>query len=103
MAAERRLIRYGEPGGRLPAYVTRAMLTVHGGAGRLLPVTLTIFGNPLPTYSRQICHANFMIMADPGRIEPFSFAGSSDIDHNVSIRMYVCNSFVCWTPYQGRD
>ncbi len=37
-------------------------------------------------------------MADPGRIEPFSFAGSSDIDHLVSIRMYVsyppCKSYL---------
>lgn len=28
-------------------------------------------------------------MADYGRMDPFSFAGSKEVDHPVSIRMYV--------------
>lgn len=31
-------------------------------------------------------------MADYGRMDPFSFAGSKDVDHPVSIRMYVLPS-----------
>lgn len=30
-------------------------------------------------------------MAEYGRMDPFSFAGSKEVDHPVSIRMYVAN------------